>query len=162
MFLDAIRSLLGLGPVESPEAPGDCGPRTDPRHVAACALLLEIAHADGHFSAEEQSHVAGVLARHFGLRSKSGQRLLELAEAARREAVDYHGFTSLLSRGFDLGQKLVLAEVMWELVLADGEIAKREQYLSRKIASLLDLKPGYLSSAKRAAAERVSGRQGGD
>jgi uncharacterized tellurite resistance protein B-like protein len=41
---------------------------------------------------------------------------------------------------------------MWGLVLADGVVAEHEQYLTRKIANLLDLKPGYLSEAKKNAA----------
>jgi uncharacterized tellurite resistance protein B-like protein len=68
--------------------------------------------------------------------------------------VDYFQFTSVLQREYDVGQKMVLAEVMWGLVLADGTIADREQYLTRKIANLLDLEPGYLSQAKSIAANR--------
>ena len=49
---------------------------------------------------------------------------------------------------------MVLAEVMWGLVLADGQVSEHEQYLARKISNLLDLAPAYLSSAK-AAAERA-------
>lgn len=162
MFLDAIKSLFGARPGEPPEAPADHSPETDPMHVAACALLLEVAYADGEFSEQERAHLEAVLERHFGLAPESGRRLLELAETARREAVDYYRFTSILRQNYDLGQKMVLAEVMWGLVLADGEIAKREQYLTRKIANLLDLKPGYLSSAKQAAAKRICSREGGE
>ena len=59
-----------------------------------------------------------------------------------------------LLRGYDEGQKMVLAEAMWGLVLADGTIAEHEHYLTRKIANLLELHPGYLSQAKKAAAAR--------
>jgi uncharacterized tellurite resistance protein B-like protein len=41
---------------------------------------------------------------------------------------------------------------MWGLVLADGQIAEHEHYLTRKIANLLELEPGYLSTAKARAA----------
>jgi uncharacterized tellurite resistance protein B-like protein len=68
--------------------------------------------------------------------------------------VDHFGFSSVLQRSYDLGQKMVLAEVMWGLVLANGEIAEHEHYLTRKISNLLDLQPAYLSTAK-AAAERA-------
>ena len=49
---------------------------------------------------------------------------------------------------------MVLAEIMWGLVLADGEIAEREHYLTRKISNLQNLEPGYLSAAKAAAASK--------
>ena len=48
---------------------------------------------------------------------------------------------------------MVLAEVMWGVILADGEIAKHETYLVRKLANLLDLEPAYLSQARKRAAE---------
>jgi len=53
----------------------------------------------------------------------------------------------------DLGQKMVLAEVMWGVVLADGEIATHEGWLLRKLAHLLELEPGYLAEARKAAAD---------
>ena len=49
---------------------------------------------------------------------------------------------------------MVLAEIMWGVVLADGEIAEREHYLTRKISNLLGLEPGYLSAAKAAAVRK--------
>ncbi|MDP2529231.1 MAG: TerB family tellurite resistance protein [Candidatus Palauibacterales bacterium] len=152
-MLDAVKNLLGLHTSESGDAPEATTLETDPAHVAACALVLEVAHADGAFTGEERAHLQGVLERHFDLPADSGQRLLELAETARRESVDYYQFTSTIRKSYDLGQKMVLAEVMWGMVLADGKIAREERYLTRKIANLLDLKPGYLSRAKRAAAE---------
>lgn len=153
-MLDAIRNLFSK-PVEAGPVPAARQVDADPLHLAACALLLDIAHADGEFSAAERAHLEQVLERHFSLPSESGQRLIELADAERRKAIDHFGFTNTLKHGYDLGQKMVLAEVMWGLVLADGQIAEHEHYLTRKIANLLDLEPGYLSAAKAAAAKRV-------
>lgn len=153
MLLDSVRELFAPA---IPNRTGDAAakPTVDPLHLAACALLLEIAHADGEFSAAERAHIEGTLVRHFALPPESGRRLMELAEAERMGAIDHFAFTSTLRRSYDLGQKMVLAEVMWGLVLADGEIAEHEHYLTRKIANLLELEPGYLSAAKAAAAGR--------
>jgi uncharacterized tellurite resistance protein B-like protein len=79
---------------------------------------------------------------------------MAVADVARRNSVDYYRFTSVLRKSYDTGQKMVMAEVVWGLALADGEIAEHEHYLTRKIANLLDLEPGYLSAAKNAAATR--------
>ena len=149
-LIESIRSLMGARPLE----PVEKKPEVDPVHLAACALLLDLAWADGEFSAVERSHVEGVLSRHFGLSTADGERLLAVAEEARKQSVDYFQFTRLLQQSYDLGQKMVLAEVMWGLALADGQIADHEHYLTRKIANLLDLQPGYLSSAKAAAAKK--------
>lgn len=149
-MLDAIRALFG----QDDKAQSHPGSDVDPVHLAACALLLDIAHADSEFSAAERQHLEDVLARHFGLSQEDGQRLLAIAEEERKRSVDHFRFTSVLQRSYDLGQKMVLAEVMWGLVLADGQISEHEHYLTRKISNLLDLQPAYLSSAK-AAAERA-------
>jgi uncharacterized tellurite resistance protein B-like protein len=150
-MLDAIRSLFSRQPDDRKAAIPE---GVDPVHLAACALLLEVAYADGEFSASERAHLEGVLARHFGLSAEDGQKLLAIAEDAHRRSVDHFTFTSVLLRNYDLGQKMVLAEVMWGLVLADGQVAEHEHYLTRKISNLLELQPAYLSSAK-AAAERA-------
>ena len=149
-MLDAIRSLFSSKPeVAGPGAPP---PDIDPLHLAACSLLLEVAHADGEFSGEERAHLEQVLERHFSLPADSGRRLIELAEKERSSSIDHFQFTRVLNERYDIGQKMVLAEVMWGLVLADGQIAEHEHYLTRKIANLLELEPGYLSAAKARAA----------
>ena len=126
----------------------------DPVHVAACALLLDIAFADGEFSAPEREHLERVLGHHFGLSDDEGRRLIVLAQQDRQSAVDHFAFTRVLQQRYDVGQKMVLAEVMWGLVLADGTVAEHEHYLTRKIANLLELEPGYLSAAKASAQAR--------
>ena len=149
-MLDAIRSLFSAKSVDAKTV--DATPNVDPVHLAACSLLLEVAYADGVFSPEERAHLEQVLERHFSLPADSGQLLIELAEKERGGSIDHFQFTRVLNERYDVGQKMVLAEVMWGLVLADGEIAEHEHYLTRKIANLLELEPGYLSAAKVRAA----------
>jgi uncharacterized tellurite resistance protein B-like protein len=148
-MLDAIRSLFSSSSRDTQSQPAT--PAVDAVHLAACALLLEVAHADGEFSPEERAHLEQVLERHFALPAESGRRLIELAENERRGSIDHFQFTRVLNERYDVGQKMVLAEVMWGLVLADGQIAEHEHYLTRKIANLLELEPGYLSAAKARA-----------
>lgn len=131
------------------EAPGP-----NPVHVAACALLLELAHADDEFSDAERSHVEETLTRHFALPLETARELVALADEERRRAADLYQFTSLVTANYDEGQRMVLAEVMWRLVYADGELAKHEEYLMHKLSNLLELRPGYLAEARRRAMER--------
>lgn len=120
--------------------------------LAACALLLELAHADEEFSSVERTHIEAVLRRHFALGEEEARELMRLAESERASSIDLYQFTSLIRSSYTLGQKTLLAEVMWGLILADGEIARHEAYLLRKIANLLDLEPGYLAAARKRAA----------
>src|SRR5690606_35411443 len=101
----------------------------DRLHVAACALLLELAHADDEFSDIERSHIDAVLQRHFDLDPQVGKELMDLAEAERANAIGLCQFTTLIRNSYDLGQKTRLAEIMWGLILTDGQIARHESYM---------------------------------
>lgn len=152
-MLDAIKTFITrriLRPQVSPERrDGETGPSAI--QLAACALLLELAHADNEFSPAERTHIETVLRRHFGLDTATARELIELAEVERRESIDHFQFARTIAERYDLGQRMVLAEVMWGVVLADGQIAGHEEYLLRKIGNLLDLAPAYLAHARRAA-----------
>ncbi|HEX6132794.1 MAG TPA: TerB family tellurite resistance protein [Longimicrobiales bacterium] len=140
---------------EKAQAKMDAEDERQKLHVAACALLLEIAYADDAFSDAERTHIEAVMQRHFDLDEETANALIELAEAERSRAIDLYQFTSLIRDNYDLGQKTLLAEIMWGLVLTDGDVQRHESYMLRKIANLLDLEPGYLSSARKRAASQL-------
>jgi uncharacterized tellurite resistance protein B-like protein len=152
--LDAIRRFVSEHLIGGPTAGSVADPLTGPSRVqlAACALLLELAHADGEFSAAEQEHIECTLMRRFGLDEATSRELLRLAEAERAQSLDHFQFTRLIAAEYDLGQKLALAEVMWGVILADGELSDHETHLVRKLASLMQLEPAYLAEARRRAA----------
>lgn len=150
-MLDSIRNFVA-NRIALPTSAPSAGHHLPGVQVAACALLLELAHADGEFSESERSHIEGALHRHFALDDATTRELLELAANERQQSVDHFQFTRLINDQYDLSQKMVLAEVMWGVILADGKIGDHEAYLVRKLANLLDLEPGYLAQARRAAA----------
>ena len=124
--------------------------------VAACALLLELAHADDEFAPEERTHIEEALARLFDLPAETARELMAVAEEARSKATDLFQFASLINANYDEGQRMVLTEVLWRVVYADSKLSQHEDYLMRKLANLLDLRPGYLSEArKRVAGDKI-------
>jgi uncharacterized tellurite resistance protein B-like protein len=125
--------------------------RTQALRVAACVLLLELAWADDEFSPAERAHIEAVLRRHFALDEIAAQSIIQLAEGAREQDQGIQRFAGLIRDNYDLSQKLLLAEIMWGLILADGAIARHEAHLLRRIAGLLDLETGYLAQARNAA-----------
>lgn len=160
-MLDALRrALQRRPPTDAPVPDAAAAQSVDELHVAACALLLEVAHIDGSFDPVEQQRLEHALQRHFGLDRAGVDVLVAAAEADRRESVDHFRYTRQLVAGYDLGQKMLLAEIMWEIILADGEVTDHEAWLVRKLAHLLDLEPGYLSEARKKATED-GGRNGG-
>lgn len=157
-MLESIRSFFDRRMQAAAETNGGGTPDKEDTyklHVAACALMLELAYADDVFTEDERTHIEAVLMRHFDLDAETAASLIELADAERKASTDLYQFTSLIRTNYDLGQKTLLAEIMWGLILTDGEIARHEGYLLRKIGNLLDLKPGYLAEAKNAAAAKI-------
>jgi len=152
-MLDAIRRFVSerLIPTTQPMPPGDTAGRHSPVQLAACALLLELAYADDEFSEEERRHIENTIGRHFGLDDAAVVELLRLADAERAQSLDHFQFTRLVAAEYDLGQKMVLAEVMWGVILADGKLSDHETHLVRKMASLMQLEPAYLAQARRSA-----------
>lgn len=139
-----------------PEA--SAGPEPDqdqanhpPIHVAACALMLELAYSDDDFSPSERKHLENVIGRHFGLDAETTDQLIEHAHTTREGAVDLFQFTSLIASGYTEAQKMVLLEAMWGLVFADGEVAKHETMMMRRLSKLLDVRPGFLADARNRA-----------
>jgi uncharacterized tellurite resistance protein B-like protein len=153
--LDSIRAFVSRR-ILAPAEPAASGRPAGPSGVqlAACALLLELAHADGSMSAEELAHIEGAIQRHFGIDEATARELISLAEEERRQSIDHYQFTRLVAAEYDLGQKMVLAELMWGVILADGQLATHETWLVRKLGHLLELEPGYLSDARKSAAEK--------
>lgn len=147
-MFDALKKFVSSRVTTAPTAAGP-----NPLHVAACAMLLELAHADGEFSDSERQHIRHAMMRHFGLDEQLTTDLMAFAETQRAKSIDHFQFTREINAQYDLGQKMVLAEVMWGVVLADGTIAEHEAYLVRKMANLLDLEPGYLSQARKSASD---------
>ncbi len=147
-MLDRLRSLFAKHSTALPT------PSDDPNRalkVAACALLLEMAYADDEFSADERQRIEEIVARHFAVGPDSARELIEAADRERREATDLFQLTSVITRNYDEGQRLLLSELLWRVVYADGVLSEHEDYLTQKLAVLLDLRPGFLAEARKRA-----------
>ena len=146
-MLDALRKLISDNVQGTPGAHSRV--HTYDVRVAACAMLLELANADGDFSDVERQRIIDILQRHFGVDAVGAEALMAEAAAAAKEAVDDFVFTRQVVREYDLAQRMVLAELMWQVVLADGQLDGQESYLMRKLANLLQLEPAFLSQARQ-------------
>jgi uncharacterized tellurite resistance protein B-like protein len=133
--------------------PQDNAAETHEVRLASCALLLEVAYADEHFTPEEREHIENAVRRNFGLDKEQAEELLLIADWQRRLDGNVETFARLIGEHYSTGQKMVLAEVMWGLVHSDGWLAPREEQLMTRVNSLLGFKPGYLASDRADWAE---------
>lgn len=151
MGIHEIRQFFS-SKLSSPEEPH----RPDPVAIAACALLLEIAHADEVFAPEERERILRAVREDLGVPAADVEDVVRLAEAERRESVDLYQFTKLVGENFSREQRLRLVEVIWGVVYADGQLTAVENQLARRIAELL----GFQHPEVQAVREKVkiSGR----
>lgn len=146
-ILDSIRRLVGA-PAAAARSSDDSIGAGDVR-LAACVMLLELANVDGEFSDIERLRIGELLQRHFGVDADGANQLIQEATRISRDSVDDFVFTRQVVRDYTLAQRMVLAELMWQVVLADGELHERESYLMRKLANLLQLEPAFLAEARK-------------
>ena len=105
--------------------------------LAAAALLFEVAHADYDLDSAEQDMIHMLVADQFALGREETKRLLSMAEFEAEEAIDLHGFTTLINQHWSIEERTRLIEKMWQVVYADGRLDDHEQHLMRKVQSLL-------------------------
>ena len=107
--------------------------------IATCALFLEIANSDEHFSDEERSTIMEILKNEFSLSENDVQGLIEETKHALVESIDLWQFTNLINQHFSDEDKEKILENLWRVIYADEILDTYEDYLAHKIANLLHL-----------------------
>jgi len=119
--------------------------------LATAALLIEISRADNVISLEETDLITRVIRTTFSLSDDETDELIRLAEEEVEEAVSFYQFTHLINKGFSYERKLHVVGLLWQVVFADEEMEKHEEYFVRKIADLLHVSHRDLIEAKHKA-----------
>jgi uncharacterized tellurite resistance protein B-like protein len=109
----------------------------DDFRLAAAALLIHLAGADGQIEASERKRLRELIESHFGLDAETTARLIELAETQDRQAVDFYHFTHALTKALDQEGRQKIITMMWEIAFADGAISEVEESIVARIADLL-------------------------
>ncbi len=144
-MIERIKKLFAAAGAEPPAVSGAGG--TDELHLAAAALLAEVALGDSEFDAAERTVIARLLRERFGLAEAA--RLVDAAERAARDASHLLRFTRVIKDNFSSAERIELIEMIWEVVYADGELHAYEDALLRRIAGLI-----YVSDRDRGAARK--------
>ena len=151
-MLDKIKALLlqsGLKQTSQPFAERD---------VAAVALLLEAASADGSYGEAEHLTLCELVARKMALAPDRAAALLDAARARQHQAVELFRFTDAVNRAMDEGERAALVEMLWEVVYADGVLDAFEDRLIRSVAALLHVPDRTRAEARqRVLARKADG-----
>ena len=107
--------------------------------VATCALLMEVAHSDGHYQPVEAKIVHDLLAERFNLSAAAVAELVDYSHQHREESLDLFQFAKEINAHFSRAEKLDVMEGIWRIIYADGTLDKYEDALARQLATLLRL-----------------------
>lgn len=126
-------------------------PAPDEQLALAC-LLVRVARADGHASAEEIARIDRILAARYALPPEAALALRREAETAEQLAPDTVRFTRALKEAVALENRRALMEALWTVALADGARDAEEDRLIRLVANLLGLSDVDSALARQRAA----------
>ena len=119
-------------------------------------LMIEAADTDGNISHDEVNKISLSLINIFKEDPKEVEMTLSRALDDKDNSRSLHYYTSKLNKSFSHEKKLLLIEVLWEVILADNEIHDFESNLLRRLAGLLYISDIECGNAKKRANSKVN------
>ena len=118
---------------------------------AVLSLLIEACKVDGIVSNDEIEKITGLLINKFHLEpSKAKNAVIFVLEKAN-EKVEIFSDIKVILDTMDHEERIKVVEMLWGVVLADGNIDDYESNLMRKISSLLHVSSFESAEAKKRA-----------
>ena len=121
-----------------------------------CGLMIEAAYTDGQIDRNELNKIKLSLVNVFGENIDEVELVLKEAVKNKNNTKSLHHYTSHINKNFDSEKKLLLIEVLWEIVLSDGEIHDFESNLIRRLAGLLYISDVNSGNARKRALNKNS------
>ena len=116
--------------------------------IAACALFIEMAKADGEFSDEERKLIISEMKATFKLDDDYVNDLILLAEQRIKESVSLYEFTGIINTSFTHDEKIELIESLWKLIYKDEKLSKYEDHLIKRIAATINIEHKQIINSK--------------
>ncbi|MEO8232948.1 MAG: TerB family tellurite resistance protein [Ignavibacteriota bacterium] len=116
--------------------------------VAACALFIEMAKADGVFTDDERNFIIDEMKSTFNLDDDYVNELMQLAEQRVKDSVSLYEFSREINKSFSQDEKLELIESLWRLIYKDEKLNEYEDNLIKKIGVTLNIEHKKIMNAK--------------
>lgn len=143
-MFEALRGFLGG--LLAPERMFDA----DDHRLAATALLIHVADADGELEAEERERLRQLIGLRFGLEPGEAAQLIREALENEHASAGVDDFANILRRALDSDGCLKVVEMMWDIVYADGEASEMEESAVWRIAGMLGVSEADMETLRRA------------
>jgi uncharacterized tellurite resistance protein B-like protein len=119
--------------------------------LALGALLVRIALADKKYQASEVGQIDKILSATFQLRPLDAAKLRATCEALERHAPGTPEFASILREEVTYEERKKLADAMWSIALADGDVEAGEEEILQDVEVALGLSAEDIAAARAAA-----------
>jgi len=118
-------------------------------------LMIEAANTDGRITQEELNKISFSLINVFKEDPKIVEESLTKAFDNKENSKSLYFYTSKLNKTFSDEKKIILIEVLWEVILSDDEVHDFETNLIRRLAGLLYISDVECGNAKIRASQKV-------
>lgn len=149
-MFDYLKKIFGEEPEQKTEL-REQKPSVTKKHkveIAACALFIEMAKADGEFADEERSFIISEMKNTFNLEDDCIDDLMALAEQRVKESVSLYEFTGIINNTFTQPEKIELIESLWRLIYKDEKLSAYEDHLIKRIGATMNIEHKQIINAK--------------
>ena len=117
------------------------------------ALLVEAGMADGGLDDAERAGILHLLTEQLELTDDKAKGLLDEAIVVHNSRIEIHSLVRQIRTETEMDDRIIILEMIWMVVLADGVLHEYEAQLMRRLAGLLyvdDVASGHAANSARA------------
>ena len=151
-IFDELLALLSQPPAAPPDTVGAPFQR---RQLAVVALLMELAQSDRNLTPEKLATIERIVRERFGLDATATAQLIAAARSELDASLEDWVFAKAVRDGFDAGDRIEIVELLWDVVYADGRLARLEESSMRRLAAELGIDEAEREAARAQAFARV-------
>ena len=118
---------------------------------AVLSLLIEACKVDGIISDNEIEKITDLLINKFHLEPSKAKNAVNFVLEKANEKVEIFSDIKVVLDTMDHEERIKVVEMLWNVVLADGNVDDYESNLMRKISSLLHVSSFETAEAKKRA-----------
>ena len=132
--------------------------KTNQNLETLCGLMIEAANSDGQIDNEEISRIKSVLINTFNEDKSEVENTLDIAIKNKNNSKSLHYYTSKINKNYSDETKILLIQILWEIVLSDGQIHDYESSLIRRLSGLLYISDVNSGNARKRALNKITNK----
>ena len=121
-----------------------------------CGLMIEAANSDGDIGADEIKKIRETLINIFKENPEEVDSVLEQSIENSNNTKSLYYYSSNINKNYSDEKKILLIEILWEIVLADGKLHDYESSIIRRLSGLLYISDINSGNARKRALSKIS------